>query len=79
MRKKRKAIVCSYQNQTSSFQIIRLRHHPERSFERTLFPGQRFQFKAVLGAKLEIGSHHNTAAVVCDRIPCRVLIQSEAT
>lgn len=77
MKLKTRTIFYSYENKTACLQIIRLCDNPGAEFERTLAPGQSFTFGAAPQAKLEVCTHQNAMSVVCDRIPCKQLPQSQ--
>ena len=69
-------ILCSYQNRTSTVQIIRITNIPHWYFERVVFPGQRLVFEAVSRGILEIHSGMMASAILSDSIPChRLAIQ----
>ncbi|MEG4345604.1 DUF1830 domain-containing protein [Microcoleus sp. A003_D6] len=63
-------ILCWYFNNTSQVQIARITNIPNRYFERTVFPGERFLFEALPEAQLEVCRSADTGAIVCERILC---------
>ena len=63
-------ILCSYQNRTSTMQITRITNIPHWYFERVVFPGELFLFKALPGAVLEIYSSDEITTILSDRLHC---------
>jgi len=66
-------ILCLYVNATSQIQIARLADVKDCSFERVVFPGQRFFFEAVPDAELEINTSVNGYEVLAEKISCESL------
>jgi hypothetical protein len=66
-------LLCSYVNQTSSVQIIRIQDRSEFYLERVVFPGQRLLFEATAQAQLEIHTSEMATAIFADTIPCKKL------
>jgi hypothetical protein len=62
-------LLYSYVNTTSSLQVIRVVNIPNWHFERVIFPGQRFLFKAPANAELEVQSTYYGQAILVKKIP----------
>jgi co-chaperonin GroES (HSP10) len=65
-------ISCSYQNNTSKFQIIRI-SDTRCYFERAIPAGQRIIFEAYSNAYLEIHTNENITMILSDKIICSQL------
>ena len=63
-------ILCSYKNKTSTVQIIRITNISHWYFERVVFPGELFLFKALPEAVLEIYSGDKITTILSDRFHC---------
>jgi len=66
-------ILCSYQNKTSTVQIVRITNIHNWYFERVVFPGELVLFKTLTEAVLEIYSSDNITAFSSDRFLCERL------
>lgn len=69
-------MLCSYENSTSSLQMIRIVNSPDWCFERVIFPGQRLLFEAPVNAELEVhttqfGQTVLVKTIFCDRLQVR--------
>lgn len=70
--------LCSYQNQTSTIQVIRIADLPERQFERVVFPGQRLMFYAPGQARLKVYTSSQAGALLADSLVCdRIRVSSD--
>lgn len=65
-------ISCSYHNNTSKFQTIRI-SDTRCYFERTIIAGQKIEFEAYPNAYLEIHSNENITMILSDKIICSQL------
>lgn len=63
-------MLCSYENGTSSLQMIRIVNSPGWYFERVIFPGQRFLFEAPVSAELEVHTPQFGQTVLARIVPC---------
>ena len=63
-------ILCSYQNRTSTVQIIRITNIPHWYFERVIFPQELLLFEALPEAVLEIYSSDEMTMILRDRFLC---------
>ncbi|MGD1921814.1 MAG: DUF1830 domain-containing protein [Pleurocapsa sp.] len=63
-------ILCSYQNRTSTVQIIRITNIPHWYFERVVFPGELLLFEALAEAVLEIYQSDDMREILGDRFLC---------
>ena len=69
-------ILCTYQNVSSSWQIIKITNISNFVWEKALYPGQKIVFEANLQAQLKIFSAEHITAVLMDTISCQKLIQN---
>lgn len=63
-------ILCSYKNETSTVQIIRITNISYWYFERVVFPGELLLFEAFPEAVLEIYSSDDITTILRDRFLC---------
>lgn len=63
-------IFCKYQNQSPSFQVVRVSNIPHRFIEHVVCPTQCLQFETHPDAQLEIYSYELSHAILAARIPC---------
>lgn len=66
-------ILCSYENLTSSVQIIRIAHIREWYFERVIFSGQRLLFEAPSNSELEVHTSQGGKTLLEKKIHCLCL------
>jgi len=69
----RAKLLCSYQNRTSTIQILRMDESGCDEFERIVFPGQIFLFEATSESHLKIFYAVSPEAIEMSRISCRTL------
>jgi len=77
--KRDRRVPCSYRNNTSQIQIIRIMNIPNWYFERAVLPGQRLLFKTLPEARLEIYTGTIASALLSDRVPCDQLQINDTT
>ena len=63
-------ILCSYQNKTSTVQIVRITNIRNWYFERVVFPGELVLFKALTEAVFEVYSSDQITIFLSDRFLC---------
>jgi hypothetical protein len=63
-------LVCQYCNTTQTIAILRLADRSNDFLERTLFPGQCLQFRAVSGSWLEVYSPQFVSNLLFERTLC---------
>ncbi|NEO58547.1 MAG: DUF1830 domain-containing protein [Okeania sp. SIO3B5] len=66
-------ILCFYVNNTHKIQIARISNPQTKYLERTVFPGERFLFEAILEAELEIHQTLENGEIICKRLLCKDL------
>ena len=66
-------VLCSYQNPTSTIQILRIDESGWEEFERIVFPGQIFLFEAPPESQLTIFYAVSPDAIEMSRISCHTL------
>ncbi|MEB3884466.1 DUF1830 domain-containing protein [Lyngbya sp. CCY1209] len=66
-------VLCSYQNRTSTIEILRMDDPGCDPFERIVFPGQIFLFEATGESHLKIFYAVSSEAIEMRRISCRTL------
>ncbi len=64
--------LCCHTNDISNIVIAKIRGLLDRHFERVIFPGEKFLFKANDNCELEISQQTN-AGIIQDFIPCEQL------
>lgn len=64
------SILCTYQNQTKFWQIIKIENVKDFHWEKVVFPWQTILFNTIKQAKLTIYSTNNATAILTDTIPC---------
>ena len=64
------AILCGYQNQTPTVQIVRITNIPDWYFERVVFPGEQLVFEALPEAVLEVYSSDEMGIFLGERLLC---------
>ena len=63
-------ILCSYQNKTNFWQIIKIENVKNFYWEKVVFPCQTIVFNTIEQANLTIYSSSNATAILADTIPC---------
>jgi hypothetical protein len=66
-------IPCSYRNETSTLQIVRISVPTMAYFERVIMPGQIIYFKALKDSALEIHNAKMASSMHIDTLPCEQL------
>ncbi|MGC9525575.1 MAG: DUF1830 domain-containing protein [Limnospira sp.] len=66
-------VLCSYQNRTSTIQILRMDDPGCDKFERIVFPSQIFLFEATGESHLKIFYPVSPEAIEMSRISCQTL------
>ena len=61
-------ILCSYQNQTPTVQIMRITNIPNWYFDQVVFPGEQLVFEALPEAVLEIYSSDESGPFLSKRL-----------
>lgn len=64
------SILCFYKNSTRKLQLVRL---PQSSFERLVFPGEKFMFEALPDGSLEIYTYTTTGISLLEKLVCQDL------
>lgn len=70
-------VLCSYQNRTSTIQILRMSGPECDHFERVIFPGQIFLFEATRQSHLTIFYSISPQAIEMRQISCQTLQVNE--
>ena len=69
-------LVCTYQNKTDSWQIVKITNIPELYLEKVVLPRQTIIFEASPKAQLKVFSTQGVTTVLQDIITCKKLLSS---
>ena len=63
-------ILCGYQNQTQTVQMMRITNIPDWYFDQVVFPGEQLVFEALPEAVLEVYSSDEMGIFLGERLLC---------